>query len=180
MRKIDTKFENWLAGFTDGEWSFIIAVATKKQCRLGFYFVPIYAISQKDTLIASQLFKKIIKYIGTGFITRQVVTWKYFRRNGVNHKTNIIKLQISNLKGLLKLVEIFDRAPPAIKIEDYKLWREAVILRKKEFGFGAKRTIKVQLRLLELKKKIDKKTFKGRRAKWTYKQIEKRIRRVLK
>jgi len=160
-------------GLTEGEGSFIISIYKQLQTKLGFVFTTIFCLSLKSTKLNIEALKKIKNYIGEGYLLNQTATWKFLPRIKQSFKTTKIKsFQVTSLKGCLKIIEIFDRCKMySQKKKDYELWKEAVLLRKKIYYHPSKFKEDL-LRLLKLKQLNDKKTHKGRKVPFNYKQLE--------
>jgi hypothetical protein len=112
--KIDAGFGNWLAGFADGEGSFLIS-------RQGDSFSPRFVIRLRDddTLILEDICARL----GVGTVARSYPPTKA----ALGHAPQVV-WQVSNRASCLVLVDLFDRYPlRAKKAQDFTIWREAVL-----------------------------------------------------
>lgn len=111
---IDDDFGNWLAGFIDGEGSFLIMPMDNGWCCRMFLLV------RRDD---EPILQEIIDRTGIGYLYRHPS-----KKPGFPGSKPQTTWQVTSRGDVFALVDLLDRYPlRAKKARDYALWREAVL-----------------------------------------------------
>lgn len=109
--RIDPGFGNWLAGFIDGEGSFVIATSNGQ-------FRCMFSLAVRDDDF--EVIREVAERTGIGSIGRR-------RRYAANHNPTVV-WTVTSIRDCVALVRILDRFPlRAKKRRDYAVWRRAVL-----------------------------------------------------
>lgn len=112
----DEQFENWLAGFIDGEGCFKLNQSSTRPGRTNWACTFELSLRADD----SDILYVIAERTGLGQVGKL---------EGVKRGNPKRSWRVTSKAGCLGLVEILDRAPlRAKKRRDYEIWREAVLL----------------------------------------------------
>ena len=94
------KFAYWIAGFTDGEGCFSIAVINNKTTKFGKQIFPEYVVTQGAKSLSA--LKKINKFFGCGNI--------FVNKRYDNHNENLYRYCVRSLSELdSKIIPFFEK-----------------------------------------------------------------------
>ncbi len=112
------KFEAWLAGFVDGEGSFLISIFRNKTTKSGWQIFPEFVITQGAKSLVT--LGKIKDYFGCGQV--------FINRRNDNHHEPIYRYCVRSLKDISEIIiPCFERNPlRTAKKEDFKKFKTVV------------------------------------------------------
>jgi len=123
--QIDPAFAHWFAGFVDGEGSFTVRVCEPREHKGNYTDIDVeFSIILRDDDAA--ILQEIVDNLGLN----ARITWYPAMTNHQGVRSNPrAKLSVRRVKNCLRIIEILDKYPlRAKKRNDYKIWREIVLL----------------------------------------------------
>lgn len=151
QQHIPPEWGHYLAGFTDGEGSFVISLRKRPDHTLGWQISFAFSVSQRESYILSQ-FKK---YLGCGSITR--------RQDGLHTYAVLNPLALQE-----KIIPFFERfiLRSATKKRNFLLFRNAVSL-----WMGKEKISKEELiKIAKIREELNRGA--GRKRKYCIKDME--------